>query len=169
MAISENTPVFPNNVILLVADRIKLLDESLSGSTYRRPLRESDPNTAAGVFAATWEPDQESLEMRGLGQNPAPSEPTISTYVIGVQAFVKDFSEERGLARHSVLSKMIRSMLYRDAPLRVGLSALSVTMNDSVERSQRWGIRAQRYLSNEIDGNFLYLSTLEFWLDTETV
>lgn len=107
--------------------------------------------------------------MRGLGQNPAPSEPTISTYVIGVQAFVKDFSEERGLARHSVLSKMIRSMLYRDAPLRVGLSALSVTMNDSVERSQRWGIRAQRYLSNEIDGNFLYLSTLEFWLDTETV
>lgn len=163
--ISEDTPVFPNNIIDLVATRLRLLDESLVNSTYRRPLRESDPNTAAGVFAATWEPDNESLE---IGR-PAPSEPTISTYVLGVQAYVKDFNEERGLARHSVLSKMIRSMLYRDAPLRVGLSALSVTMNDSVERSQRWGIRAQRYLSNEIDGNFLYLSTLEFWLDTETV
>lgn len=167
--IQDTTPVFPNNIIDIVQTRIKLLDESLTNSTYRRPLRESDPNTAAGVFAATWEPDTESYEIRGLGSTPAPSEPTISTYVIGVQAFVKDFDEERGLARHSVLSKMIRSMLYRDAPLRVGLSALSVTMNDSVERAQRWGIRAQRYLSNELDGNFLYLSTLEFWLDTETV
>ena len=167
--ISDLTPVFPNNIIEIVATRIALLDDSLTNSTFRRPLRESDPNTAAGVFAATWEPNEDSMEMRGLGFNPAPSEPTISTYVIGVQAFVKDFDEERGLARHSVLSKMIRSMLYRDTPLRVGLSALSVTMNDSVERAQRWGIRAQRYLSNEIDGNFLYLSTLEFWLDTETV
>lgn len=167
--ISATTPVFPNNIIDLIATRVRLLDESLLTSTYRRPLRESDPNTAAGVFAATWEPNEDSLEIRGMGQNPGPSEPTISTYIMGVQAFVKDFDEERGLARHSVLSKMIRSMLYRDAPLRVGLSTLSVTMNDSVERAQRWGVRAQRYLSNEIDGNFLYLSTLEFWLDTETV
>ena len=168
--ITDTVPVFPNNIIEILQTRIAGLDESLTNSTFRRPLRESDPNTAAGVFAATWEPNEDSMEMRGLGSsNPAPAEPTISTYIIGVQAFVKDFDEERGLARHSVLSKMIRSMLYRDAPLRVGLSTLSVTMNDSVERAQRWGIRAQRYLSNEIDGNFLYLSTLEFWLDTETV
>lgn len=168
MTILATTPVFPNNAVELVVARIKLLDESLANSTYRRPLRESDPNTSCGVFAATWEPDTDSIEMRG-GSNPAPSEPTIQTYMLGVQAFVKDFDEERGLARHSVLSKMIRSMLYRDTPLRVGLSALSVTMNDSVERVQRWGIRQQRYLSNDIDGNFLFLSTLEFWLDTETV
>lgn len=168
--ITGSEAVFPNNVVDLLATRTRLLDDGLTNSTYRRPLRESDPNTAAGVFAATWTPDEESMEMRGLGvSNPGPSEPTIQRYVIGVQAFVKDFDEERGLARHSVLSKMIRSMLYRDMALRVGLAALSVTMNDSVEKSSRWGIRAQRFLSNEIDANFLYLSTLEFWLDTETV
>ena len=96
-------------------------------------------------------------------------EPTLQQYLITVQAFVKDMDEERGLATHSVLSKMIRSMLYRDDPLRVALGSLSVTTDNSIERTQRWGIRQQRYFSNELSGSWLYLSTLEFWLETETV
>jgi hypothetical protein len=163
--ISEDTVVFPNNAVNLVALRTGLLDEQIR--VFRRPLRESDPQVSAGIIAATWEPDSESMQI--MGQPMGRNEPTLQTYLIAVQAFVKDFNEERGLARHSVLSKMIRSMLYRDEPLRVGLSSLSVTMNDSVERARRWGIRSQRFFSNEIDGDFLYLSTLEFWLETETV
>lgn len=162
--ISEDLVVFPNNVVNLLATRSLLIDPDVR--VFRRPLRESDPQQSIGIIAATWEPDEESLEIRAF--LPGHHEPTLQTYLIGIQAFVKDFNEERGLARHSVMSKLIRSMLYRDDPLAVGLRSLSVTMNDSVESTRRWGIRTQRFFSNEIDGDFLYLSTLEFWLDTET-
>jgi hypothetical protein len=112
-------------------------------------------------------PDESSFEMRGapLGRH----EPTLQQYLITVQGFVKDMDEERGLDVHAVLSKRLRAMLYRDDPLRVGLLALSVVMNGSTERAKRFGVRTQRYVSNEINGSWLYLSTLEFWLETETI
>lgn len=166
-------PVFPNNAVDLIALRANFLDPDHATDpdairVFKRPLRETDPQQSIGVFAAQWNPDEESYELLG-GPTPRASEPTLQTYLIAVQAFVKDFQEERGLARHSIMSKLVRSMLYRDNALRVGLASLSVEMNGSVERTQRWGIRIQRFLSNEIDGDFLYLSTLEFWLETETV
>ncbi len=165
MPISNTTVVFPNNAVDLIDTRAQLLDADLF--CIKRPLRESDPNQSVGVFPSYWTPDEDSYEMRGI-PSPGRSEPTLSQYLIMVQAFVKDMDEERGLATHSVLSKMIRSMLYRDAPLRVGLAALTVTMNGSTEKTKRWGIRTQRYFSNELSGSWLYLSTLEFWLETET-
>lgn len=163
--IVENQNVFPNNAVYLITARTKLLDTDLY--VIRRPLRESDPTQSVGVFAAQWLPEETSYEMVGgpVGRH----EPTLQQYFITVQAFVKDMDEERGLATHSVLSKMIRSMLYRDDPLRVALGSLSVTTDNSIERTQRWGIRQQRYFSNELSGSWLYLSTLEFWLETETV
>lgn len=166
MTIDENTPVFPNNIISLLKVRSGYLDPPKL-KVYQRPLRPSDPSETVGFFAAQWEPNNNSFEMTGQ-PSPGPSEPTLQTYLIACQAFVKDFNEERGLAKHSVLSKMVRAMLYRDDALRVGLSALSVTMSGSTEQARRWGIRTQRYLSNEINTEFLYLSTLEFWLETET-
>lgn len=139
-----------------------MLDEQLA--VFKRPLRSSDPVQCVGIIPVQWTPDPDSTEMMGQQSYG----PTIGEYVIGIQAFVKDMDEERGLATHSVLSKMIRSMLYRDTVLRVGLGSLSVTMNDSTERAKRWGIRRQGYVNNEISGSFHYLSTLEFWLETET-
>ena len=97
-----------------------------------------------------------------------PREPTLSQYLIGVQAFVKDGDEERGLAAHSVLSMRVRSVLYRDEPLRVALSSLSVTYQGVTERLKRWGVRTQRYFANDLEGQWLYLSTLEFFIETET-
>jgi hypothetical protein len=165
MPIDNSTVVFPNNIVDLVQTRTALLDEDLF--VIRRPLRTSDPNQAVGIFASQWLPNEESYEM--LGGPVGRHEPTLQTYLVTVQAFVKDMDEERGLAVHSVLSKMIRAMLYRDNALRVGLSALLVSMNGSTERTQRWGIRQQRYFSNELSGSWLYLSNLEFWLETETI
>jgi len=162
--ITTSTAVFPNNVVDLLFTRIGLIDSDLRG--YKRPLRASDPQQSFGIIAQHWLPDEHSLEM---GNGSGSSEPTVGKYLIGVQAFVKDTDEERGLAIHSVLSKLIRATLYRDTPLRVGLQALSVTLSGSTERTQRFGITNQRYFSNEIAGDFLYLSTLEFWLETETV
>jgi hypothetical protein len=48
------------------------------------------------------------------------------------------------------------------------LSQLSVQLNGVGERTLKWGVTAQRFLSNEIgDNEWLFLSTVEFWLDTE--
>jgi hypothetical protein len=97
-----------------------------------------------------------------------PAEPTLQEYNLGAQAFVRDGDEEVGLAVHSVLSTRVRRVLYRDEPLRVALQGLSVTDEfGATETLKRWGIRTARYFSNEIDAQWVYLSTLEFWIETE--
>lgn len=163
--IISDTSVFPSNIVQLVKTRAKLLDNDLY--VVGRPLRESDPVQSVGVFGIQWVPEESSYEM--LGAPVGRHEPTVQRYIITVQAFVKDTDEERGLDVHAILSKKLRAMLYRDDPLRVGLLALSVDMNGSTERTKRFGVRSQRYVSNEISGSWLYLSTLEFWLETETI
>jgi hypothetical protein len=155
--------MFPMNVVKIVSLRSELLDSDLH--VFQRPLRATDPNQSIGVIASLWNPDDESKEM--LGQAFA-SQPTLSRYMISVQAFVRDMDKERGLNVHGVLSRMIRSMLYNDAPLRVALSQLSSTLNGVTEVSQRWGISQQRFFVNEIADEWLHLSILEFWLETET-
>lgn len=162
MAIDETTPVFPNNIVSTVADHIPLLDADIT--VVKRPLRRTDPSQSVGVFGTLWAPDPESFEMGSIG---GVHEATVQTYLVSVQAFVTDFDEERGLATSSVLSTMVRTMLSRNADLRVALRALSVIMEGSAERTRRFEVRTQRFNSNEIDGNYLYLSTLEFWLETE--
>lgn len=163
--INDTVAVFPNNAVNLIQTRAQALDTDLF--VVRRPLRESDNLQSVGVFGSQWNPDDNSFEMKGVPSGR--HEPTLSHYLITVQAFVKDMDEERGLAVHSVLSKMVRSMLYRDNTLRVGLLALSVVMNGSTERAKRFGVNRQNFVSNELNGSWLYLSTLEFWLETETV
>jgi hypothetical protein len=168
MPITESTAVvFPNNVVEILKTRIIMLDPDLAEATFKRPLRESDPHQSVGIVAANWTPNEESYEM--LGAPAGRHEPTLQNYFITVQAFVRDSDEERGLAIHSVLSKMIRAMLYRDTALQVGLASLSATYGGSTESTKRWGIRQQRYFSNELQGSWLYLSNLEFWLETETI
>lgn len=164
--ITSTVSVFPNNIVDSLYSAISDLDSDLRG--YKRPLRASDPAQSFGIFGQQWQPNNDSFEMRGA-YSPGPTEPTLGKYLVAIQAFVKDTDEERGLATHSVLSKMIRDMLYRDADLRVELAALTVATTLSAERTQRFGISAQRYFSNEIAGDFLYLSTIEFWLETETI
>lgn len=165
--IDSDTAVFPNNAVDIIATRLALLDADGDVVVLKRPLRESDPVQCIGVFATLWTPNEESMEMRGvLGGN---HEPTLEQYMIAIQAFVKDMDEERGLAVHSVLSEMIRSMLYRDSPLRVALGSLTTDLLGIAKRTQGWGVRNQRYFSNELSGSWVYLSTVECWLEVETV
>lgn len=162
MIVADKTQ-FPNNIVDIVATRARLIDSDLF--VIERPLRNSDPNQSVGVYAANWNPDDSSKEL--LGQARA-SQPTLSTYRIVVQAFVKDMDQVRGLNVHSVLSRLLRSMLYNDEPLRVALASLNATLSGVAEVAQRWGITQQRFFSNELSGEWLYLSILEFWLETET-
>lgn len=158
-------PCFPNNIVDLIYVRAESIDSDLE--RFRRPLRPEDPQQSFGVYAALWNPDEESMEFRGNRSK----EPTLNRYTVMVQCFVKDGDEERGLAIHSVLSSRVRAMLYRDPPLQVGFGALSWSDvgNPGQERAQRWGIRNQRFMSNEVTGSWLYLSSIEFWLETEII
>lgn len=160
--IEADEPVFPNNVVDLVATFLGTIDTDFM--ILKRPLRPTDPNQSIGLFGTLWMPDESSYEMGGV----APAEPTLSTYQLGVQCLVKDGDEERGLIVHSIMSKRVRSVLYRDQALRVSLGSLYVTDGLSTERTTRWGIRTQRYMNNDIEGKFVYLSTLDYWLETET-
>jgi hypothetical protein len=157
-----NEPVFPNNAVVLLSDALQGIDEDMT--VLRRPLRPSDPDHSIGIFGSLWQPDEESYEMGHRN----PSEPTLSSYQLGIQALIKDGDEERGLILHSLLSMRIRSVLYRNEALHVALGSLFVTDGTSVERTRRWGVRNQRYMNNDIEGKFVYLSTLEYWLETET-
>jgi hypothetical protein len=159
--ITADNPVFPNNIVELVSTRAELLDDDLG--IFKRPLRNTDPNQCVGVFAQMWTPEEDSHEFLGVEFH----DPTIERYTCTVQGLIKNMDQELGLAVHSVLSEMLRTMLYRDTPLRVGLQSLSTELNGVKKRVQRWGVSSQRYFSNEIQGNWLYLSTLEFWLETE--
>lgn len=162
--ITADDTEFPANAISLIATASAGLDSDLFVA--KRPLRESDPNQSIGVYASMWLPDENSYEMRGRPDGI--HEPTLQSYTIGVQAFVKDMDAERGLVVHATLSKMVRRLLYRDDTLRLGLRALQVTVDGSTERTQRFGVRSQRYVSNELQGTWLYLSTIEVFLETET-
>jgi hypothetical protein len=163
MIVADET-IFPNNIVEMVHTRCELIDPDLFVT--KRPLRNTDPNQSIGVFASNWLPNDESKEF--LGQLAFAGQPTLSTYRVVVQAFVKDMDEINGLNTHAALSRIIRSMLYTDQPLRVALSSLSSTLNGVTESSQRWGISQQRFFANELGGEWLYLSILEFWLETET-
>lgn len=164
--LATDETLFPNNVVKWVATAMQGID--LDVRVFKRSLRNTDPQQSIGVFAQAWGPDMESLEMQGT-QNPGPQLPTIQEYILGVQAFVKDSDEERGLAIHSVLAQRTRSVLYTNHNLQVVLSQLSANLDGGyTESTKKWGVRTARYISGEISSQMLYLSTLEFWIQTET-
>jgi hypothetical protein len=164
--------VFPNNVVKWIAVAMQTIDPGSPGnpgvSVFKRPLRNTDPQQSIGVFGQLWMPDQDSLETQALGF-PAPQQPTIQRYQLGVQAFVKDAEEARGLAVHSVLSQRVRSVLYTNPDLQVVFSQLQANLGEGwVEAMRRWGITVARYFSGDVNGNNLYLTTTELWIETET-
>lgn len=165
--IDPTTPVFPNNIVEVLAlgceayidlepnpaKRVKVL---------RRPINPTDPNQCIGISGQLWTPDENSHEMPSV-------EPTLGNYTIKIQCFVKDMDEMRGLSSHSVLSKLVRNMVYRNATLRTALTNLSDSTGGAVERLKRYGVRSQEYISGEVPaGTFMYLSTLDCYFETET-
>lgn len=155
-------PDFPNNVVTALAIVLPGIDSDLT--LVRRPLRPSDPNYSISVYATLWQPDDSSFE---IGHS-SPGEPTLSTYQIGIQTLVKDGDTERGLAISSILAKRIRSVLYKNEPLRVALGSLSVQDGPYKESMRRWGARSQRFMSNDIEGTFVTISVLDLWIETES-
>lgn len=159
---------FPNNCIALLAARAQAYCDPnpLAGESavqiYKRPLRTSDPTQSIGIFPSMKRPDNNSFEFTSL-------EPTLKRYTVILQTVVQDTKEEDAISVHSILSNRLWRMLYRDSPLNMGLTALNVVADNSIERIQRRGVELQRYLSNEINGSFIQTAWIECWFETETV
>lgn len=161
--VPDNSAQFPWNAVILISTRLAMVDPP-DVQCFRRRLYNTDPVQAFGCSPASWIGDEESYEMRGGGNA---QEPTIQRYGLVVQAMVKDTKEERGIAAHSQMSKIVRSILLGDIPLRDSLRALYADLYGVRERTLRWSIRSQRFLSEELKGQFTYLSTIEVQLETE--
>lgn len=160
-----SSPDFPNNVVKILATVLPSVDSDCLA--FDRPLRPTDPDYGIGVFAQVWSPEEDSYEMKG-SPSPGPNEPTLSRYQIGIQTLTKHGDTDQGLAISSILAKRVRVVLYRNQPLRLLLAGLSVSDSTSSERMKKWGIRNQRFMSNEIDGKYMFLSVLDFYFETET-
>lgn len=160
-------PVFPNNVVEVLAVVLPGIDDEVT--LQKRPLRPTDPNYSLGVYATIWQPNEDSYEIGHLGSgfDSGPNEPTVSTYQIGIQILVKDSDTARALAVGSLLNRRIRSVLYRNAALRLALASLYTTEDSVTERLKRWGIRSQRFMSNDIEGKFVFISVLDMFIETE--
>lgn len=157
-------PDFPNNVVRALVAVLPGVDLDATG--YPRPLRPTDPDYAVGVFAQVWTPEEDSYEMKGFAA-PGPNEATLNNYGVGIQTLTKHGDTDLGLAISSIFAKRVRTVLYRNQPLRLALSSLSVSDGSSTERMKRWGIRNQRFMSNEIEGKYVFLSVLDFYFETE--
>lgn len=153
--------IFPNNAIYVLSQRFQMIDSDLI--VKKRPIHANDGTQCIGVFPSQWLPNLQSYEMQGQDFHST----TLDQYLITVQAYVLDSDEERGLNTHGVLAETLRSILDRDDPLRVALHSLASTLNGVTKVCRRTGVRQQRYVSDELNGSFLYLSTLDFVLETE--
>lgn len=158
---------FPNNVVDMLATQLEDIELPLPSEMEKRvriekrPIRNTDYTQTVSIIPALWMPDMDSMEMQG-----SRSEPTIQRYTILVEALVVDLDEERGLATHALLSSIVRLKLYRSIPIRVALPLLEVDLEGYRERLMRWGIHQQRFANNQLEKNFVFLSTLEFWFET---
>lgn len=154
---------FPENVVQELINTFQ--DQALFpyDAVVARPLRTTDPAVTLGVFAVDWMPDERSAE---IGKRHGP---TLTSYVFAIQGLIKHGDEQAGIRMHSILAKNIRSMLDRDQGLHVRLGQLSEASLGVAERAQRWGVRGQRFANNEVGGGFIYLSTTEFYLQTEAL
>lgn len=155
-------PVFPGNVVMIIATFIELLDDALN--VLMRPLRLADPNFSVGIFPVLWTPTPNSAEMRGREGLSAAS---LQRYQINIQALVKNENAEQGIAGHSVLSEAIRTMLDDSEDLRLELGGLSATVGGQTKYLKRWWPVNTRFLSGELKGTQLYLSLNELIIEVE--
>jgi hypothetical protein len=126
----------------------------------RRPLRYVDPARTIGLHAVDWTPEAGSAVM---GQE----EPQLARYLIRIQNLIKAGDEDEGRSLYVIDAKMIRAILYRDTALRVRCGELSEELLDTLERFKKFGVRNQRFLNNELSGQFVFLATTELWVETE--
>ena len=158
-------PGFPENIIDVLADEIGLQMKGLD-AVLKRPLKPIDPDITIGIFTVDWEPSLPSAEMGGGLRTYGP---TLGAYQFRIQYLIKHGDEEEGRTLYALGTKNLRSILAGASDLRVRLGELDEVSLGLHERVQRFGVRNQKFLNNEIQGTFMYLSSTDFWVETESL
>lgn len=147
---------FPDNIAAALADHF---GEEFPGATVvQREIRPTDPNETIAVHVIDWRPLDWEIGNRDV---------SLSRYAIQVETMHRHADESEGRVAQARLAKNIRAMLYRDSGLRVRLTSLSENMLGTTERLKRWGVQLQRYHSNQLSGQFIFISVTELWVETE--
>lgn len=148
--------LFPSNVVNVLKDHLGYIDGV--NAVIGRGLRPTDPNGTCGISCEEWTPIE--YEVGGFGA-------VIGSYLVLIQHMVKAVDAEEGERLHRNVAKSIRLMLVRDQALAVAFGQLREG-DAPVERTSRWYVGSQRYGSNEIGGEFVYLSVTELFFETQT-
>lgn len=123
-----------------------------------RPLNANDPNCSVGIVMSDWAPGATEIGKQ---------EPTLASYTFTLQLLVKHANEEQGLILHSLLTKSLRTMLYRDQSLRLTLLSLSETSFGVTERLKKYVVQGQRFMNNKVGTSFMYLSLTDLRIEVE--
>jgi len=161
--IEGNIAVFPNNIVEVCAVNMKFIDTDIP--VIKRRLYSTDPVQCLGVAAQMWTPDPQSYEMRGPAMAGVA---TISRYDLQFQAMIRDMDEERGMRAHAELTTRLQRFIMGDSMLRGALHGLSSNLYGVHESLKKWTIENSRYLSEEVSGEHIYLSTTTVRYETET-
>lgn len=151
---------FPNNVIELMADYFDTIDSDVVVN--RRPLNAMDNVQCIGVYPKKVEDVDSSMEIgRSFG-------PTLERWIIGIQVMVKDADEAQGARDHTMLMGLVEDLLYNNQALNLALSSTTALSLSGVRRrTQRRGVRNRNFLQGELAGDWYYLGTLEYYMETE--
>lgn len=142
-----------------VVDAIAIRFSTVTGidEVIKRQLHPEDPSKCLAVWPDDWNPT--SFE---IGQ----IDPAMSRYIYGVAYMTKTSDPEEGVADAALVAKTIRVMLYRDTALLQTLRQLNDPSLGMTERYLRHGA-SQKFFSNTIADEFVTISTLKLWVDTE--
>lgn len=127
----------------------------------QRPVRFMDPTKTVTCFPLN---RTQPVGDKIIGQ----VEPLLKRYDYRFQVFHKVIKEEEGRAWNALDTKMLEVVLYRDTTLAANLPTLSEELLDSRERFTRFGLGTTRYLNNEVNGAFVFLSQVDAWVETQT-
>lgn len=151
---------FPENVLVELK---AAFDEHMDDfEVINRPLRVMDPAKSIGLFLLNWHPLTESQQ---IGQE----EPALSRYDYRIQILIKSSDEILARSLFGNAQKSVRAILYRDHDLAVRLLGLIEEILGSRETLKRYGMTRQSFANNELQGQFVYLTTTELWVETEVV
>jgi hypothetical protein len=151
---------FPYNLVPVLATELQKIDADVVVN--QRPLDPLDNVQAIGIYPTKVEDQEDSMEIgRRFG-------PTVERWVYGIQALVKDADAVRGAADQGELVSRIEDILYNSQPLRLALgTTTALSTSGVIRRVTRKGVRSRNYLQGGLAGEFYFLATLEFWLETE--
>jgi hypothetical protein len=169
LAAPDDLEFFPANILETLKVALTQVDpETVPGRNdgiriHKRPLRKTDQTQTLGIYPTYWQPIAGSMEMG----RPFPGEHTLVRYPIMIESLVKDTDELRGIATNAYFSSLVRCKLLRSDILRIAMPQLEATVDGVRERVLNWGVDTQHFANGKNDGQFMFMTTIEFWAQTQ--